>query len=65
MTDVIEILEAIRTELDCDRLDGARVALLDYWTNRDEGNGTKETDEQAKALAKEISELADAIAGGI
>jgi hypothetical protein len=63
--DVIDILEAIRTELDCDRLDGARIALVDYWANRSRGNGTRQTDNEAKALAKEIAALTDAITSGI
>jgi hypothetical protein len=52
--DVIDLLEAVRTELDCDRPEGAHLALLDYWANRGEGNGTPETDAQARALADEI-----------
>ena len=55
--DVIELLEAVRTELDCERLAGARLAISDYWRHRQTGNGTRATDLQALELSNEIVAL--------
>jgi hypothetical protein len=52
--DAVAILETIATELDCERLDGARLALADYWANRAPGNGTLETDLRAFELTRDI-----------
>jgi hypothetical protein len=53
--DVVELLEAARTELDCGRLKGARLAISDYWAQRCHGNGTRETDAQAVELSRDIA----------
>ena len=53
---VVELLETVRTEMCHKRLENARRALISYWTNRHDGNGSPETDSQAHALADAIAE---------
>jgi hypothetical protein len=52
-TDVVEILNAVRAEIAGERLNGALLAIYDYWLNRRPGNGTPETDAQAPSAPRQ------------